>query len=69
MPGRMRARMPGTSSLKFGTTRLRREWPVFSQTRISRFDPDFRRQAEHIDVAVAASPEMANQVIRVNRPG
>lgn len=33
------------------------------------FDLDFRRQAQRIDAAVAAAPEMRNHLIRVNRPG
>jgi hypothetical protein len=33
------------------------------------FDPDFCRQAQRISAAVAAVPEMANNLIRVNRPG
>jgi hypothetical protein len=32
-------------------------------------DADFCRQAQRIDAAVAAEPEMANKLIRVNRPG
>jgi hypothetical protein len=33
------------------------------------FDPDFCGQAERIDAAVGAEPLMANQLLRVNRPG
>ncbi len=33
------------------------------------FDADFCRQAERIDAAVAANPEMTNKRVRVNRPG
>jgi hypothetical protein len=33
------------------------------------FDPDFCRQAQRIDAAVAIDPEMANKLVRVNRPG
>ena len=33
------------------------------------FDLDFCGQAGRIDAAVAANPEMTNQVVRVNRPG
>jgi hypothetical protein len=33
------------------------------------FDPDFFRQAQRIDAAVAADPEMTNKLVRVNRPG
>jgi hypothetical protein len=33
------------------------------------FDPDFCRQAQRIDAAVAAEPEMTNKLVRVNRPG
>jgi len=33
------------------------------------FDPDFCRQAQRIDDAVGAEPEMANKLVRVNRPG
>ena len=33
------------------------------------FDPDFRRQAQRIDEAVASMPDMTNQLIRVNRLG
>ena len=33
------------------------------------FDADFSRQAQRIDAAVAANPEMANKLVRVNRPG
>ena len=32
------------------------------------FDPHFRRQAQRIDAAVAAVPEIRNQLVRVNRP-
>ena len=32
-------------------------------------DADFCRQAQHIDAAVAANAEMANKLVRVNRPG
>lgn len=32
------------------------------------FDPDFVGQARRIDAALAAQPEMTNQLIRVNRP-
>jgi uncharacterized protein with PIN domain len=30
---------------------------------------DFCRQAQRIDASVAADPEMANKLVRVNRPG
>jgi hypothetical protein len=33
------------------------------------FDPNFCRQAQRIDSAVAADPEMTNKLVRVNRPG
>ena len=33
------------------------------------FDPDFFGQAQRIDAAVATTPEMQNQLIRVNPPG
>ena len=33
------------------------------------FDPDFTGQAQRIQAAVAALPDTANQLIRVNRPG
>jgi hypothetical protein len=33
------------------------------------FDADFCRQAQRIDASVAADPEMANKLVRVNRPG
>jgi len=33
------------------------------------FDPDFRRLARRLDEAVAATPEMTSNLIRVNRPG
>jgi hypothetical protein len=33
------------------------------------FDPDFRRQAQRIDAAVATEGEMTNKLVRVNRPG
>ena len=33
------------------------------------FDADFCRQAQRIGAAVAANPEMANKLVRVNRPG
>ena len=33
------------------------------------FDPDFSGQGQRIDGAVAATPEMKNQLIRVNRSG
>lgn len=33
------------------------------------YDPDFRRQAEHIDTIVASSASLFGQLIRVNRPG
>jgi uncharacterized protein with PIN domain len=33
------------------------------------FDADFSGQAERIDAAVGAEPLMANQLLRVNRPG
>ena len=33
------------------------------------FDPDFCRQAQRINDAVGAEPEMANKLVRVNRPG
>jgi hypothetical protein len=33
------------------------------------FDPDFRGQAQRIHAAIAAVPEMKNQLIRVNRHG
>jgi predicted nuclease of predicted toxin-antitoxin system len=32
------------------------------------FDPDFRGQAQRIDMAVATAEDLRNQVIRVNRP-
>ncbi|HUQ93644.1 MAG TPA: DUF5615 family PIN-like protein [Bryobacteraceae bacterium] len=33
------------------------------------FDPDFSGQAQRIQSAVAAFPDIADQLIRVNRPG
>ena len=33
------------------------------------FDPNFIAQAERIDAAISAQPEMTNRLIRVNRPG
>jgi hypothetical protein len=33
------------------------------------FDPDFCRQAQRIDDAVRAEPEMASKLVRVNRLG
>jgi hypothetical protein len=33
------------------------------------FDPDFAGQAKRIHAAIAALPESADQVVRVNRPG
>jgi predicted nuclease of predicted toxin-antitoxin system len=33
------------------------------------FDADFCRQAQRIDDAVGAGTEMANRLVRVNRPG
>jgi len=33
------------------------------------FDADFCRQAQRIDDAVGAEPEMTNKLVRVNRPG
>jgi hypothetical protein len=33
------------------------------------FDPDFAGQAERIHAAIAALPEPADQLVRVNRPG
>ena len=33
------------------------------------FDADFCRQAQRIDAAIAANPEMTNKLVRVNRPG
>ena len=33
------------------------------------FDPDFCRQAERINAALTADPEMKTKLVRVNRPG
>lgn len=32
------------------------------------FDPDFRGQAQRIDSAVSAEPDLRNRLIRINRP-
>jgi hypothetical protein len=32
------------------------------------FDPDFKRQAERIDAAVACEGDIKDKLIRVNRP-
>ena len=32
------------------------------------FDPDFRALAQRIHTAVASTPDMSNQLMRVNRP-
>ena len=31
-------------------------------------DPDFRSLAQHINTALAAKPDMSNQLVRINRP-
>jgi hypothetical protein len=33
------------------------------------YDPDFAAQASRIDLAIRATPALAGQLIRVNRPG
>jgi hypothetical protein len=48
--------------------RLHRESPQHAGTVVCTFDPDFVGQARRIHAAVAASPAMAGQLLRVNRP-
>ncbi len=48
--------------------RLHRERPQHAGIVVCTFDPDFVGQAAHIHAAVAALPEMAGQLLRVNRP-
>ena len=49
--------------------RLHRERPPHAGIIVCTFDPDFIGQAGRIHTAVKAVPEMAGQLLRVNRPG
>ena len=48
--------------------RLHREHPQHSGVIVCTFDPDFVGQAGRIHAAVTAVPDLAAQLLRVNRP-
>ena len=47
--------------------RLHRQVPNHAGIVVCKFDPDFDGQAERIHKAVAGSPSLAGQLVRVNR--
>ena len=49
--------------------RLHREKPAHAGIVVCTFDPDFAAQAARIHAAILAQPQIAGQLLRVNRPG
>jgi hypothetical protein len=48
--------------------RLHRERPEHAGIIVCSFDPDFVALAQHIHAALVAQPQMAGQLVRINRP-
>ena len=48
--------------------RLHTARPQHAGIIVCTFDPDFEQQAQRINSAIAAQPELAGQLMRVNRP-
>jgi hypothetical protein len=48
--------------------RLHREQPTHAGIVVCTFDPNFEQQALRIHIALQQTPEMAGQLVRVNRP-
>lgn len=83
--GRANAAIPDTEVLEFAAAAGRillshnrrhflqlhrnRTTPNHSGIVLCTFDSDFQGLAKRIDAAVAAAPEMTNQLIRINQPG
>jgi hypothetical protein len=49
--------------------RLHIEQPAHGGIVVCTYDPDFGALASRIDAAIAASPALAGQLVRINRPG
>jgi Domain of unknown function (DUF5615) len=48
--------------------RLHRDFPVHAGIIVCTYDPDFAAQAARIAAALADQPDIAGQLLRVNRP-